>query len=409
LAGNRLTETIADSTTTSTYNTLNQLSTTDDPAAIARTNQWDAQNRLVSVTVGSQTTQFGYDGASHLAYIRQLQNGSQVSLRYFVWCNNRMCEERDASGTNITKRFYAQGVVLQTGTNAGAYFYTRDHLGSIRELTDAAGNVRARYSYDPFGRQTKVSGDLDADFGFAGMFWCPETSLAITHFRDYDPNLGRWLSRDPLENAEIQQGPNLYAYVRNSPPNLVDPSGKAEVILPGGVRIWVPDPVPYKPPPPVNPNYVTPPTGPESAAPLELVELPPEPPPPTPPPGSESWFGVTEGLTQAGAEPLTSLGGGGEISLNLGTAAGPGTGTIAELAPTGCGLLRTFALPLDVAFRTGWAFGRGIDDIADISGWAANNGEEAYEETDSGVFGGFVTIEESINPFAWLRHGFGWH
>jgi len=232
LAGNRLTESIAGSATTATYNSLNQLSTAANAAvnSNSRTNQWDARNRLVEATVGNQTTQFGYDGASHLAYIKQLENGSQVSLRYFVWCNNRLCEERDASGTNIAKRFYPQGFGLETGTNAGSYYYTRDHLGSIRELTDAAGNVRARYSYDPFGRRTKLSGGVGADFGFAGMFWSSEASLAITRFRAYDPNLGRWLSRDPLRNAETVLGPNLYAYVQNEPVNQTDRSG----LIPGG-------------------------------------------------------------------------------------------------------------------------------------------------------------------------------
>jgi RHS repeat-associated protein len=85
--------------------------------------------------------------------------------------------------------------------------------------------VRARYAYDPFGRRTKVSGDMDADIGFAGMFWSSEANLSLTHFRAYDPNLGRWLSRDPLGSAELRQGPNLYAYVQNNPVNHVDPSG----------------------------------------------------------------------------------------------------------------------------------------------------------------------------------------
>jgi RHS repeat-associated protein len=227
LAGNRLTETIAGSGSTASYNSLNQLSTSDNPASVARTNQWDAQNRLVATSFGNQTAQFGYDGASRPVYIRELQDGSQVSLRYFVWRNDRLCEERDATGTNITKRFYWQGVALEAGTNAGRYYYTRDHLGSIREMTDALGNVRARYSYDPFGRQTQLAGDLTADFGFGGMFWSPEASLALTHFRAYDPQLGRWLSRDPLPDGERKEGPNLYAYVRNNPISGIDPTGLA--------------------------------------------------------------------------------------------------------------------------------------------------------------------------------------
>jgi hypothetical protein len=114
---------------------------------------------------------------NRLAYIQQLQNGSQVSFRRFVWCNGSICEERDATGTVITKRYFSQGSAANQAPTLGAYYYTRDHLGSIRELTDASGNVRARYSYDPFRPPTKVSGDVDADFGFAGMFWSTEANL----------------------------------------------------------------------------------------------------------------------------------------------------------------------------------------------------------------------------------------
>jgi RHS repeat-associated protein len=57
------------------------------------------------------------------------------------------------------------------------------------------------------------------------MFWTSEDHLALTPFRAYDPQLGRWLSRDPLRKAETQQGPNLYAYVANKSINEVDPLG----------------------------------------------------------------------------------------------------------------------------------------------------------------------------------------
>jgi RHS repeat-associated protein len=226
-AGNRLTELVGGTAATSTYNALNQLSTRTDAKVTSRTNEWDAQNRLTAVNQGNLRTEFAYDGVSRLASIRQLQSGSQVSFRRFVWTNNRISEERDMSGANITKRFYPHGVVLVTGTNAGSYYYTRDHLSSVRELTDGSGRVRARYSYDPSGRRIKVSGDLDADFAFAGMFWSPEVNLALTPFRAYDPDQGRWLSRDPLPNAETRQGPNLYAYVGNEPITRTDRLGLA--------------------------------------------------------------------------------------------------------------------------------------------------------------------------------------
>lgn len=222
-AGNRLTEQVGASNYTATYNGLNEIRTTTAPGA-TRTNEWDAVDRLVAVNVGNQRTEFTYDGMSRRVGIRQLVNGSEVSHRRFVWCGFALCEERDAAGV-VTKRFFPQGMKVEAGAVTGAFFYTRDHLGSIRELTDSSGNVRTRYAYDPYGRRTRLTGDVETDFGFAGMFWSAEANLSLTQFRAYDPELGRWLSRDPLSGAEMRQGPNLYSYVRNNPINKIDPLG----------------------------------------------------------------------------------------------------------------------------------------------------------------------------------------
>jgi RHS repeat-associated protein len=106
---------------------------------------------------------------------------------------------------------------------AGAnYYFTTDHLGSIREMTDSSGAVRARYEYDPYGRLTKVSGDLESDFGFTGFYRHQASGLNLTLFRAYDADLGRWVNRDPI--AEMG-GLNLYAYCMNDPLNSYDPLG----------------------------------------------------------------------------------------------------------------------------------------------------------------------------------------
>lgn len=222
-AGNRLTEQVGVANHLATYNPLNQLSTTTTPGA-SRTNDWDAADRLVAVNTGRDRTEFTYDTFSRLASLRSLTNGVEASFRRFVWRGRHICEERDASGV-VTKRFFGQGMKVESGTNAGNYYYTRDHLGSIRGVTDGGGNVRARYAYDPYGRRTRLTGDMEADFGFAGMFWSAEVQLSLTRFRAYDAELGRWLSRDPLQNAEVIAGPNLYAYVVNDPINHTDPEG----------------------------------------------------------------------------------------------------------------------------------------------------------------------------------------
>lgn len=75
-----------------------------------------------------------------------------------------------------------------------------------------------------YGNVTKVSGDRDSDFLYTGHYWHGQSDLFLTLFRAYDPELGRWISRDPLEEeGEI----NLYAYVGNHPSGLIDQLGLA--------------------------------------------------------------------------------------------------------------------------------------------------------------------------------------
>ena len=216
-AGNRVTETLNAVSTSASYNALNELLTISPPSTTDRTYEWDAENRLTAInyTGGSQRTEFAYDGIGRRIRITEKSGSTITGVKQFLWDDLRLAAELD-SGGNVTKRFFSQGMQLLSGANAGVYFYAKDHLGSIRELTDASGALRARYDYDPFGRRTKSAGDLDADFGFTSLYVHPPSSLGLAQFRAYDPSVGRWLSRDPL--GEIGGGDtNLFRYVSNRP------------------------------------------------------------------------------------------------------------------------------------------------------------------------------------------------
>ena len=178
---------------------------------------WDAENRLLSVTIGTHVSEFTYDGESRRVRIVEKVGGSTTSDKRFVWCELEVCEERDASGA-VVKQFFAFGV-KDGSTN---YFYTRDHLGSVRELSDDMAALAARYDYDPWGRRTRVSGTIDADFGFTNHYEHAPSSLTFALYRSYDSNLGRWLSEDPIG---LLGGMNLYGYVAGDVIRDVDPLG----------------------------------------------------------------------------------------------------------------------------------------------------------------------------------------
>ncbi|HAF15738.1 MAG TPA: hypothetical protein DCK99_19005 [Blastocatellia bacterium] len=234
LASNRTSERVANKTTASTPNNVNEItsqsggttrmltydlngSLIDDGSK--RTFEWDGANRLVAINYTGTTnrSEFTYDGLSRCVKIVEKTTGSVTATRKFVWCGTEKCEFR-GSNNGVQLQVFLQGQ-YQSNT---AYFYTRDHLGSIREMTDTSGTVVARYDYDPYGRSTTVIGTNKPDFNFTGLYQHAKSGLDLTTYRAYDADLGRWLSRDPIGEMG---GINLYGYTGNNPVNFTDPSG----------------------------------------------------------------------------------------------------------------------------------------------------------------------------------------
>jgi len=212
-------------TNTLTYDLNGNLVTNVSPTATVKY-EWDAADRLVAIQrTSTNRTEFVYDGLSRRTKITEI-DGSATNTISLLWCGAEICEERDSGGSSIIKRYFGEGV--QVSTNA--YFYTRDHLSSIRELTDGANAIRARYDYDPYGRRIKLTGDLDADYAFTGHYFHPYSGLELPWFRSYDAATARWLSRDPLREAA---GVNLYTYSLADPINMLDPTGFEPVLATG--------------------------------------------------------------------------------------------------------------------------------------------------------------------------------
>jgi RHS repeat-associated protein len=194
-----------------------------------KTFAYDAEDRLIKITyTGNATTEFTYDGGGRRTKIVEKNSGGTVtSTKQFVFVGGAVAEERNASNT-VLKRFYAQGIHVPGATApADKLFYTRDHLSSTREITDGTGALRARYDYQPYGKTTKISGDLDADYQFHGMYFHATSGLYLSLTRPYSPDLGIWLQRDPIKEAG---GLNLYKFCNGNPINFTDPSGLISII-----------------------------------------------------------------------------------------------------------------------------------------------------------------------------------
>lgn len=161
---------------------------------------------------GNNKTEFIYGPGGERAKVVETTSGSISSTQQFI-----AGEVRDGSG-NLVKQFFSRGQ-RDGSTN---YFLSQDHLGSTRNVTDDSGVVQASYSFDPYGRATKLYGSIDSDFGFAGMRIHARSGLNLTVARAYSSKLGMWLSRDPVGESG---GVSLYNYTTSDPIGNVDPLG----------------------------------------------------------------------------------------------------------------------------------------------------------------------------------------
>jgi RHS repeat-associated protein len=133
----------------------------------------------------------------------------------FTWGINTAIPQILDDGT--FRYVYGLGRVSEVGPGTTTHYYLLDDLGSTMALVDSAGAIVNNYSYDVFGSVRSSSGSQANLFRFAGEEADDPAGLVYLRERYYDPVTGRFLSPDPFGGG--------YAYARNNPVNLIDPSG----------------------------------------------------------------------------------------------------------------------------------------------------------------------------------------
>ena len=186
-----------------------------------RTYQWDAENRLLSVTLKNQpaiNSRFRYDGFGRR--IAVISSGAAGSTEmHYLWCGDVLCQGRDSNGV-VTRRYFPEGEL----SSGAQFYYAQDQLGSVRDvLNGQTGYAVASFDYDPYGNPIRTSGSVSTDFRYARMFYEKNSGLYLTQRRVYDPNTQRWLSQDPIGFGGGTT--NLYQYALSNPINYTDSIG----------------------------------------------------------------------------------------------------------------------------------------------------------------------------------------
>jgi len=207
--------------------------------------KYDNNGNLIEKKCKNQRTRFIYDADSNLKKIEYADNtygkytydalGRRISKRnrngkttYFLYDGYNLILEFDDKGHDIARYVHDLGIdrPLCMHRNGKIYYYHLDHLGSVIALSNEKGEIVTEYEYDAWGNLTTENGDIENPFRFTGREWDKESGLYYYRTRYYDPGLGRFISKDPVDGNQINpQELNRYTYVNNNPQTYVDPFG----------------------------------------------------------------------------------------------------------------------------------------------------------------------------------------
>jgi RHS repeat-associated protein len=183
-----------------TWDIENKLTEVRKPGMIAKYT-YDALGRRMSKTVNGETKKFGYDGND---LILEMSENDSIVADY-------------TNGPGIDNPL----MMNRAGEN---YYYAKDGLGSVTALTDSTGNVVNQYKYSVFGGIVEEMGDsVENPFTYTSREIDRETGLMYYRARYYNPEIGRFISEDPI--GFWGRDYNFYRYVNNSSVNFIAPYG----------------------------------------------------------------------------------------------------------------------------------------------------------------------------------------
>lgn len=231
-SGNVLGGSFADTNTiSSTSNRLASISRTH-PNTYSYDNAGNATAETASgrpVSIGAATeVSYVYNAMSQ----RVRKSGPGINT-YFVYDEaGHLLGEYGPGGALIQETVWMDDIPVATlrphGSGVDIYYVHTDHLNTPRKVTRPDDNLLVwRWDSDPFGgtlpdENPEGAGTFRYNLRFPGQYYDGESGLHYNYFRDFDPQVGRYVESDPIGQLG---GLNVYEYAEGNPLLLIDPLG----------------------------------------------------------------------------------------------------------------------------------------------------------------------------------------
>lgn len=204
--------------------------------------RYDALDRLVEVKGSKFSVRYGYDADNH-RISKTVREGKKETITYYLYDGDNEIGAVDAKGKIIQLRVLGTGLGAEIGAavavelNGSVYAPLHDHHGNVVAIVNPNGQIKESYRYTAFGEEQiynekgKVVGKAINPWRFSSKRFDEETGFTFFGRRYYLPLIGKWITKDP---SGYNEGPNLYAYVTNSPLTLFDLYG----LVAEGLGMW---------------------------------------------------------------------------------------------------------------------------------------------------------------------------
>jgi len=213
-------------TTSATYCSNADGQTTSMPAASSGQNSlaWNPQGQLATVATASGNTGYTYDATGNL-----VERTDPGTITVYL-PDQQMVYNTSSQAVTTTRSIALPGgaQVIETSTTGNYRFEVANTQGTAGISLDSTLKNPTYQQYTPYGaKRGSTPAPWTDPNSFLGKVQDTADNLVTMGARQYDPDLGRFISVDPLLETSSPQQLNGYTYAADNPVTGSDPTGEA--------------------------------------------------------------------------------------------------------------------------------------------------------------------------------------